>query len=184
MVGGLSPVDEHADRNAAASEAANIAMGRRISPCLCAQDFITHHSHAARQLFRRSVLGAPAPAMEADCAVIVEPRNRTTLQLIWTRAPPSTGSATPVMKFASSEARNNAALATSQAVPILCRNGTRASRDAATSARLLPEARARVSTAIGVSIRPGRITLARTPNSAFWIASCWVKAIIPALVAL
>ena len=45
-----------------------------------------------------------------------------------TRAPPSTGSATPVMKFASSEARNSAALATSQAVPILWRSGTRASR--------------------------------------------------------
>src|SRR5882724_3624345 len=103
---------------------------------------------------------------------------------ILTSAPPSTGSATPVMKLASSEARNNAALATSQAVPILCRNGTRASRPAATSARLLPLARARVSTAIGVSINPGRMTLARTPYSAFWIATCWVKAIRPALVAL
>ena len=49
-------------------------------------------------------------------------------QLMCTRAPPSTGSATPVMKFASSEARNSAALATSQAVPILWRSGTRASR--------------------------------------------------------
>src|ERR1700738_2324404 len=56
---------------------------------------------------------------------------------MWTRAPPSTGSATPVMKFASSEARNSAALATSQAVPILRRSGTRASRAAAPPARLL-----------------------------------------------
>jgi hypothetical protein len=47
------------------------------------------------------------------------------------------------------------------------RSGTRASRPAATSARLFPLARARVSTAIGVSIKPGRMTLARTPNSAF-----------------
>jgi hypothetical protein len=83
-----------------------------------------------------------------------------------------TGSATPVMKFASSDARNNAAFATSQGVPILWRSGTRASRAAATSARLLPLTRARVSTAIGVSINPGRMTLARTPNSAFWMATC------------
>jgi predicted phage terminase large subunit-like protein len=40
-----------------------------------------------------------------------------------------------VMKFASSEARNRAAFATSQAVPILRRSGTRASQAAATSAR-------------------------------------------------
>ena len=39
-----------------------------------------------------------------------------------------------------------------------------AKKSAATSARLLPVARARVSTAIGVSINPGRITLARMPN--------------------
>jgi hypothetical protein len=39
-------------------------------------------------------------------------------------------------------------------VPILWRSGTRASRAAATSARLLPVTRARVSTAIGVSINP------------------------------
>ena len=80
-----------------------------------------------------------------------------------------TGSATPVMKFASCDTRNNAAFATSQEVPILWRSGTRAARAAATSARLLPLARARVSTAIGVSINPGRMTLARTPNSAFWM---------------
>ena len=89
-----------------------------------------------------------------------------------------------MMKLASSEARNNAALATSQAVPILRRSGTRASRSVATWARLLPLTRARVSTAIGVSIRPGRITLARMPYSAFWIATCLVKAIIAAFVAL
>ena len=38
--------------------------------------------------------------------------------------PPSTGSATPVMKLASSEARNSAALATSQGVPMRLRSGT------------------------------------------------------------
>src|SRR3974390_895709 len=59
------------------------------------------------------------------------------LQPILTNAPPSTGNATPVMKLAL--ARNNAALATSQAVPIFLRNGTWESRIAATSARLLPE---------------------------------------------
>ena len=64
------------------------------------------------------------------------------------------------------------------------RSGTLASRMAATSARLLPVARARVSTAIGVSISPGRMTLARMPYSAFWIASCWVYAISADLVAL
>ena len=41
--------------------------------------------------------------------------------------PPSTGSAAPVMKFASSEARNSAALATSQGVPMRLRSGTLAS---------------------------------------------------------
>src|ERR1700726_3420496 len=66
-----------------------------------------------------------------------------------TSAPPSTGSATPVMKLASSEARNSAAFATSHAVPIRPRSGTLASRSAATSARLRLLA-ARVSTAIGV----------------------------------
>src|SRR5256885_902229 len=86
------------------------------------------------------------------------------------------------MKLASSEARNSAALATSQAVPILRRSGTRASRSAATWARLLPLTRARVSTAIGVSISPGRITLARMPYSAFWIATCWMKAIFAAFL--
>jgi putative molybdopterin biosynthesis protein len=94
------------------------------------------------------------------------------------------GSETPVMKFASSEARNSAALATSQPVPILARSGTLASRMAAISARLLPVTRARVSTAIGVSMSPGRMVLARTPCSAFWIASCCVYAIMAALVAL
>ena len=74
------------------------------------------------------------------------------------------------MKPASSECRKSAALATSQAVPILARSGTLASRSAATSARLRLPTRARVSTAIGVFINPGRMTLARTPNGAFWIA--------------
>src|SRR5207302_11351755 len=46
-------------------------------------------------------------------------RGLDTRQPIFTSAPPSTGSATPVMKLASSEARNRAALATSHAVPIL-----------------------------------------------------------------
>ena len=39
---------------------------------------------------------------------------------MWTSAPPSTGNAIPVMKLASSDARNSAAFATSQGVPILC----------------------------------------------------------------
>src|SRR5262249_51354065 len=91
---------------------------------------------------------------------------------ILTSAPPSTGSATPVMKSASSEARKSAALATSHAVPMRWRSGTRALRIATTSSRLLPHTRARVSTAIGVFMRPGRMTLARMPYSAFWMASC------------
>ena len=64
------------------------------------------------------------------------------------------------------------------------RSGTRASRAASTSARGLPHSRARVSTAMGVFMRPGRMALARTPNSAFWQAICSVKAIMPALVVL
>ena len=63
---------------------------------------------------------------------------------ILTSAPPSTGRAAPVMKFASSEARKSAALATSQAVPMRPRKGTRALRAATTSARLLAHARAGV----------------------------------------
>ena len=43
---------------------------------------------------------------------------------------------------------------------------------------------ARVSTAIGVSISPGRMVLQRMPCLAFWNATCSVKAIIAALVAL
>ncbi len=68
------------------------------------------------------------------------------------------------MKFASSEARNRAAFATSQPVPIFWRSGTWASRWASTSARLYLNSRARVSTAIGVFIRPGKMTLARMPR--------------------
>src|SRR3954449_10482679 len=56
------------------------------------------------------------------------------------------------MKLASSEARNSAALATSQAVPILPRSGTLASRAAATSARGLPGGGARAGTALGAPI--------------------------------
>src|SRR3984893_18783725 len=88
------------------------------------------------------------------------------------------------MKLASSEARNSAALATSHAVPIRPRSGTLASRSAATSARLRLLARARVSTAIGVSMSPGKMQLARMPYGAFCRASCSVKAIIAALVAV
>ena len=42
----------------------------------------------------------------------------------------------------------------------------------------------RVSTAIGVSLSPGKMQLARMPYGAFCRASCSVKAIIAALVAL
>ena len=72
------------------------------------------------------------------------------------------------MKLASSEARKRAALATSQPVPIFWRRGTFESRSASTSARVYLNVRARVSTAIGVFIRPGRMTLARMPYWAFW----------------
>src|SRR5438045_8984535 len=86
------------------------------------------------------------------------------------------------MKLASSEARNNAALATSQPVPILPRNGTLASRSAAISARLRLLARARVSTAIGVSISPGRMQLARLACGEFCEAWWCVMAMKPAVV--
>ena len=56
------------------------------------------------------------------------------------------------MKFASSDAKNSAALATSHPVPIFLRSGTLLSRSASTSARVLCHSRARVSTAIGVFI--------------------------------
>ena len=79
-----------------------------------------------------------------------------------TEVPPSTGRATPVMKPARSDARKAAAWATSQAVPILRPSGTWASRSAITSSLAFP-ADTRLSTAIGVFMRPGRITLARMP---------------------
>src|ERR1044072_4201041 len=89
-----------------------------------------------------------------------------------TLAPPSTGKVTPVMKLASSDARNSAALATSQPVPILRLSGTFESRSASTWVRGLLNSRARVSTAIGVFIRPGRITLARMPYWGVWEVGC------------
>src|SRR5580700_9472473 len=54
--------------------------------------------------------------------------------------PPSTGKSTPVTKLASSEARNSAAWAVSQPVPILPRNGTRALRASRTAAVVDPVA--------------------------------------------
>ena len=68
-----------------------------------------------------------------------------------TRAPPSTGNAMPVMKFASSDERKSAAFATSQGVPILRRSGTRASRAAATSAGFCGYAGARINRHRGVN---------------------------------
>src|SRR5664279_3359203 len=48
------------------------------------------------------------------------------------------------MKLASSDARNSAALATSQPVPIFLRSGTCESRSASTSARTFKKTRAEV----------------------------------------
>src|SRR6266700_389561 len=153
---------------------------RRLSQVDLAQRMGSSQSRVAK-------IEAGDPSVTIDLmvrAILATGATRRAQWPISSAPPPSTSSETPVMKLASSEARNSAAFATSHAVPILRRSGTRASRIAATSARLLPVWRARVSTAIGVSINPGRITLARTPYSAFWIATCSVKAIIAALVAL
>jgi len=57
--------------------------------------------------------------------------------------PPSTGRLTPVMNRASSEARNNAAWAVSQPVPIFRFSGIWASRDARTSSAETPLLRTR-----------------------------------------
>src|SRR5882724_9914912 len=100
---------------------------------------------------------------------------------ILTSAPPSTGSATPVMKLASSEARNSAALATSQAVPILPRSGTRALRVSRTADVVAPIAAAIPEIAIGVSIRPGSTALQRTPWLALALATLVVSRFMPAL---
>jgi hypothetical protein len=74
---------------------------------------------------------------------------------------PSVGNDTPVMKSASSEARDNAGLATSQAVPCWRRRGTRASRARMISSRGLLMVWARTSMAIGVVTGPGWMALAR-----------------------
>jgi len=89
----------------------------------------TNAFHGARNNGTRHLCGYRRSA--SDCPL--SRRERVRVRSFWsqtagafigashptrTLAPPSTGSATPVMKFASSEARNNAACATSQAVPI------------------------------------------------------------------
>ena len=151
------------------------AAGRRSTSPICMPGFgRPYRSEAPPSL-------CPGRDRRSNCAV---QRRLRLNQPTRTSAPPSTGSATPVMKLASSEARNSAALAASHAVPIRPRSGTLASRSAATSARLRLLARARVSTAIGVSISPGKMQLARMPYGAFCRASCSVNALIAALVAL
>jgi hypothetical protein len=89
-----------------------------------------------------------------------------------TGMPPSAGSDAPVMKSASSEARNNSALATTQAVPCMPCGGTRASRRRMISSRGLLMVRARGSMVIGVATRRSRMALARMPYSTLRIASC------------
>src|SRR4051812_50202670 len=99
-----------------------------------------------------------------------------------TIAPPSTGSAVPVMKLASSEARNSAALATSQAVPILPRSGTLASRAAATSARGLPLWRARGATPPRGVLSARRGELGGGPRFAVLVANLGGDSVIVRLV--
>src|SRR5258708_13487577 len=60
----------------------------------------------------------------AGAGAVFEPEEIAADQPIRTMAPPSTGSETPVMKPASSEARNSPALATSHAAPIPFRTAT------------------------------------------------------------
>src|SRR5262249_8516801 len=85
--------------------------------------------------------------------------------------PPSTARATAVMQRASSEAMNTAAQATSHAVPTLAPGVTVAWGCSISFCFGMPSACERPSIAIGVSIRPGMITLARTPNFALPSAS-------------
>ena len=86
---------------------------------------------------RSSSGGWTRPARPARCFTTRRRRSSTRAESPRrpqpTRAdcPPSTGSSTPVMKRASSEARNRAALATSQAVPMPPFSGTASSRRAA-----------------------------------------------------
>ena len=87
---------------------------------------------------------------------------------------------TPVTNAASSDARYSAALATSQAEP-WCPSGTREARADASSARSRPVARAGASTAIGVSMSPGMIALARMLKRALLDAIDCVSAFTPAL---
>src|SRR5690606_3873288 len=98
--------------------------------------------------------------------------------------PPSTASATPVMNFASSEARKSAAFATSHAVPIRLFSGTCSLRWAMTSSREAPPSPTRFSIAMGVSMSPGRIALARMLSPACRIAMFWMSATTPAFEVL
>lgn len=76
---------------------------------------------------------------------------------------PSTGRHTPDMNFASSDARNRAAYPTSQALPIPPFRGTRSFRRLINTSLSSPMAPEMPSTAIGVFIKPGIMTLARMP---------------------
>jgi len=79
------------------------------------------------------------------------------------------------MKLASSEARNKAAWAVSQAVPILPRSGTRVLRASRTASVDDPIASAIPEMAMGVSIRPGSTALQRTPWPALALATLAVS---------
>ena len=87
------------------------------------------------------------------------------------------------MKAASSEWRKRAALATSQPVPILRPSGTWLSRWAISSSRSAPLA-TRFSIAMGVFMRPGRMTLARIPWRALAAARFSVSPMTAILVVL
>jgi hypothetical protein len=103
----------------------------RVAPAYKPQRWLrTHQSRSwasvligsCSQRRRNSLTGTPDERPRAARPRLNQPTR--------TSAPPSTGSATPVMKLASSEARNSAAFATSHAVPIRPRSGTLASRSA------------------------------------------------------
>ena len=96
---------------------------RRLSQMDLAQRMGSSQSRVAK-------IEAGDPSVTIDLMVRAILATGATRRAQWPMSsapPPSTSSETPVMKLASSEARNSAAFATSHAVPILRRSGTRAS---------------------------------------------------------
>jgi len=99
--------------------------------------------------------------------------SRVAVLLYTTVRPPSTGSAMPVMKPASSEARNSIALATSSGVPARPRGHTSFQAEIVASMSYIPRV-------MGVSMKPGHTQFTRIPWRAPSTAAICVSWRMPA----